>query len=53
MRQCKYFIVGSTSFHWWPAWLCDYKEKIILCPRDPELNVSSNLNFWPESWIKI
>jgi len=53
MRQCKYFIVGSTSFHWWPAWLCNHKEKIILCPKDLELNVSSNLNFWPESWIKI
>ena len=53
MRQCKYFIVGPTSFHWWPAWLCNHKEKIILCPKDSELNVSSNLNFWPESWIKI
>ncbi len=53
MRQCKYFIVGSTSFHWWPAWLCNDKEKIILCPKDLELNVSSNLNFWPDSWIKI
>ena len=53
MRQCKYFIVGPTSFHWWPAWLCNHKEKIILCPKDLELNVSSNLNYWPESWIKI
>ena len=53
MCQCKYFIVGSTSFHWWPAWLCNYKEKIILCPKDLDLNLSSNINFWPESWIKI
>ena len=53
MRQCKYFIVGPTSFHWWPAWLCDHKENIVLRPKDPELNVSSNLNFWPESLIKI
>jgi len=53
MRQCKYFIVGPTSFHWWSAWLCNHKKKIILCPKDSELNVSSNLNFWPESWIKI
>ena len=53
MRQCKYFIVGPTSFHWWPAWLCNHKQKIILCPEDLELNVSSNLNFWPDTWIKI
>ena len=53
MCQCKYFIVGSTTFHWWPAWLCDHKKKIIVCPKDKELNVSSNIDFWPESWIKI
>jgi len=53
MCQCKYFIVGPTSFHWWSAWLCNQEKKIIVCPKDLELNVSSNLNFWPESWLKI
>ncbi len=53
MCQCKYFIVGSTTFHWWPAWLCNSKNKIIVRPKNDELNLSSNLNFWPESWIKI
>ena len=53
MRKCKYFIVGPTTFHWWAAWLCDREEKIIVCPKDQELNLSSNLNFWPESWLKI
>ena len=53
MRQCKYFIVGPTTFHWWAAWLCDSEKKIIICPKDPDLNLSSNLNFWPESWLKI
>ena len=53
MRQCKYFIVGPTTFHWWAAWLCDNKKKIIICPKDSKLNLSSNLNFWPESWLKI
>ena len=53
MRQCKYFIVGPTSFHWWPAWLCNHENKIIVCPKNQELNTSSNADFWPESWIKI
>ena len=53
LRQCKYFIVGPTTFHWWPAWLCNYEKKIIVCPKDLELKISSNINFWPESWIKI
>mgnify|MGYP002883908230 CR=1 FL=1 len=53
MCQCKYFIVGPTSFHWWPAWLCNHKDKFVVCPKDSELNISSNNDFWPESWIKI
>ena len=53
MRQCKYFIVGPTSFHWWAAWLCNKDGKIIVRPKDNELNQSSNADFWPESWIKI
>ena len=53
MRQCKYFIVGPTTFHWWAAWLCDHDNKIIVCPKNKDLNVSCNVDFWPESWIKI
>ena len=53
MCQCKYFIVGSSSFHWWPAWLSTHKNKIVVCPKDKVLNVSSNIDHWPESWIKI
>ena len=53
MRQCKYFIVGPTSFHWWAAWLCNHDNKIIVCPKNKDLNVSCNGDFWPVSWIKI
>jgi len=53
MCKCKYFIVGSTSFHWWSAWLCNDENKIIVRPKDNSLNLSCNEDFWPESWIKI
>ena len=53
MRQCKYFIVGPTSFHWWAAWLCDHDNKIIVCPENKDLNLSCNDDFWPVSWIKV
>jgi hypothetical protein len=53
MRKCKYFIVGSTSFHWWSSWLCNDESKIIVCPKDKELNLSCNEDFWPKSWIRI
>ncbi|MAH54304.1 MAG: alpha-1,2-fucosyltransferase [Pelagibacteraceae bacterium] len=53
MCQCKYFIVGPTTFHWWAAWLCNNDKKVIVRPKDIELNMSSNINFWPDSWTKI
>ena len=53
MRECKYFIVGSTSFHWWAAWLCNDENRIIVRPNDKELNLSCNDDFWPQSWQKI
>lgn len=53
MRRCKHFIVGPTSFHWWAAWLSNYENKIIVCPKDKALNTSSNIDFWPESWIRV
>ena len=53
LKHCKHFIVGPTSFHWWAAWLCNYENKIILRPKCRTLNISSNIDFWPESWNKI
>lgn len=51
LTQCKYFIVGPTSFHWWGAWLSEHKDKICLRPKN--LNPSKNVDYWPESWISI
>ena len=51
MSLCKHFAVSPTTFHFWPAWLSNYKHKICLRPRD--LNPSNNSDFWPNSWIKV
>ena len=51
MYLCKHFAVSPTTFHFWPAWLSNYKHKICLRPKN--LNPSNNKDFWPESWIKI
>ena len=51
MTQCKNFIVGPTSFHWWGAWLSNNDNKICVRPQD--INPSNNTNFGPDSWIKI
>ena len=51
MSLCKHFAVSPTTFHFWPAWLSNYKRKICLRPKD--LNPSNNSDYWPESWISI
>ena len=51
LTQCKYFIVGPSTFHWWGAWLSNFDDKICVRPKD--LSPSNNKNFWPEKWISI
>lgn len=51
LLNCKNFIVGPTSFHWWPAWLNSSSNSLILRPKD--LNASNNQDFWPNNWISI
>ena len=51
LTQCKYFIVGPSTFSWWGAWLSTKANK--LCIRPKYINPSNNINFWPESWTSI
>ena len=51
LTQCKYFIVGPSTFSWWGAWLSNNENKICIRPKS--INPSNNLDFWPESWISI
>ena len=51
LTQCKYFIVGPSTFSWWGAWLSNNESKICIRPK--KINPSNNVDFWPESWISI
>ncbi|WP_415304776.1 alpha-1,2-fucosyltransferase [Candidatus Pelagibacter sp. Uisw_090] len=51
LTLCNNFIVGPTSFHWWGSWLSKDKDK--TCVRPKNINQSSNINFWPESWFNL
>jgi hypothetical protein len=32
MSACDHFIVANSTFSWWPAFLGEAKDKIVLCP---------------------
>ena len=32
MTKCNHFIIGSSSYSWWGAWLSRCTNKIVICP---------------------
>ena len=55
LTQCKHFIVTTSTFNWWGAWLSNSKDKIIIRPNDTFFSNFrvNNRDFWPEEWIKL
>ena len=52
LTQCNHFIVTTSTFNWWGAWLSERNDKIILRPSDKFFNdfYLNNQDFWPLDW---
>jgi hypothetical protein len=54
MSQCKYHIIANSTFSWWGAWLSEYKQKIVFCPRRWFASGKRNtIDLIPDAWQKI
>ena len=55
LTQCNHFIVTTSTFNWWGAWLSERNGKIILRPSDKFFNnfYLNNQDFWPLDWTII
>ena len=58
MQKCKNNIIANSSFSWWPAWLNENENKIVIYPAIWYGNAEAQQNyetypFMPEDWIKI
>jgi len=52
LTNCNHFIVTTSTFNWWGAWLASANDKIILRPSNKFFNdfYLNNKNFWPKNW---
>ena len=50
--HCNHFIVTTSTFNWWGAWLSRGKNKMILRPSDKFFSnfYLNNRDFWPSNW---
>jgi len=54
MAKCKNVIIANSSFSWWGAMLNDYKDAIIVCPKDwRNALLENDEHLCPERWVRI
>lgn len=52
LTHCNHFIVTTSTFNWWGAWLSERNNKIILRPSEKFFTdfYLNNQDFWPLDW---
>jgi Glycosyl transferase family 11 len=56
MSLCRNAVIANSSYHWWGAWLGDFKKqpRVVVAPKqwftDPNMDSSTVV---PERWIRL
>jgi hypothetical protein len=50
MTNCKHHVIADSTFSWWGAWLCNYKDKIVISPEPSEWRKIMEI---PSGWLVL
>ena len=53
LTQCKHYVVTTSSFNWWGAWLSPNQNKIIIRPSNFKNFTVNNKDLWPKKWLSF
>lgn len=56
MTWCTHFIIANSTYSWWGAYLCPYREKVVCCPDaffGHQLYYINTTGLYMDNWKRI